>query len=123
MSIAVQESDQNNGDGTGTKSGNGDEAPSSQTPVEDAIREKLTEGLNPQELEIINESSQHAGHSGNPNDDPETHFKVKIVSEKFEGLTAVKRHRMVFSLLQEELAGPVHALSLDTKAPVEVQSL
>eukprot|EP00210_Caulerpa_lentillifera_P005789 g5535.t1 len=95
--------------------------PPSKTPIEDAIREKLTEGLNPDQLLIINESSKHAGHMGNPNNDPETHFKLEIISSEFEGANSVKRHRMVYALLQEELAGPIHALTLNTKTPAEVK--
>lgn len=49
----------------------------------------------------------------------ETHFKVVCVSEAFGGQTLVKRHRQVFSLLSDELQGPVHALSLHLKTPEE----
>jgi len=47
----------------------------------------------------------HAGHSGNPSGDPdaETHFKVEVVSSQFEGKMAVARHRMVYSLLDQEI--------------------
>lgn len=92
---------------------------SSETPVEDSIREKLTRELNPEQLIIVNESGQHAGHAGNPNNDPETHFKVEVVSTEFEGANSVKRHRMVFAILKDELAGPVHALTLKTHTPTE----
>jgi len=102
------------------KSGNGD-GPLSETPVEDSIRKKIIEGLNPEQLLIVNESSKHAGHIGNPNNGPETHFKLEIVASKFEGANSVKRHRMVYTLLQEELAGPVHALALNTRTPMETK--
>jgi len=50
----------------------------------------------------------------------ETHFIIEITSEQFEGLTSLKRHRLVYSIVDEEVSnGPVHALSLVTKAPEE----
>lgn len=54
-----------------------------------------------------------AGYSG------ETHFDVAVVSPRFEGLTSIKRHRLVYQLLEEELRSPVHALSLVTQTPAE----
>ena len=49
----------------------------------------------------------------------ETHFKVRIVSDSFEGLKTIDRHRLVYVVLEEELLGPVHALSLETLTPEE----
>jgi len=103
-------------------SANGSSGPSSRTPVEDAIRQKLTEELNPDELTIENESDKHAGHSGNPDGGPETHFRLRVISSKFEGMNLVQRHRRVFGILKEELDGPVHACALDTKTPQEIDA-
>ena len=52
----------------------------------------------------------------------ETHFRLEVVSEKFDGLGQLKRHRMVNGLLKEELeaVGGVHALQLKTKTPAEM---
>lgn len=91
-------------------------------PVAASIRRKLQSELAPLRLQIIDESASHAGHAGaRETNSPsgETHMKLKIVSDHFSGMSAVKRHRMVFALLQDELAGPVHALSLETKTPAE----
>eukprot|EP00210_Caulerpa_lentillifera_P008251 g7875.t2 len=118
IDLKSQESSGDSPSSNGLQEDGGDQS-SSQTPVEDAIRYKLTQGLKPKELVIINESSQHAGHMGNPNNDPETHFKVEIISEQFTGANSVKRHRMVYALLKDELAGPIHALTLSTKTPAE----
>ncbi|BDA43403.1 probable BolA-like protein 1 at C-terminar half [Coccomyxa sp. Obi] len=93
-------------------------------PVRASMERKLTEALKPEALTILDESAQHAGHAGSrmlASPSGETHFKVSIVSSAFEGLNTVKRHRQVYEILKEELAGPVHALSLDTKSPQEVQ--
>eukprot|EP01023_Acetabularia_acetabulum_P003341 TRINITY_DN11409_c1_g1_i2.p1 TRINITY_DN11409_c1_g1~~TRINITY_DN11409_c1_g1_i2.p1 ORF type:complete len:153 (+),score=7.64 TRINITY_DN11409_c1_g1_i2:2-460(+) len=94
----------------------------SSTPVRDVIQKKLSEGLNPKFLNIMDESSKHSGHAAMKNfDSPsgETHFRIQIVSQEFEGQNTVKRHRIVYGLLSEELKGPVHALSLETKTPEE----
>lgn len=60
-----------------------------------------------------------AGYKGSASYSGETHFTVEIVSPRFEGLTSIKRHRLVYGILAEELRSPVHALSLITKTPVE----
>ena len=77
---------------------------------------------------IIDESHQHTGHVGALEKSAEgysgeTHFKIEIVSSAFAGLNTVKRHRLIYGLLQDELAGSVHALSLVTRAPEEEATL
>ncbi|CAH2326805.1 Hypothetical predicted protein [Pelobates cultripes] len=81
-------------------------------PVEISIRTKLTQGLGPCHLEVHNESHMHAVPKGS-----ETHFKVVVVSETFNGKSLIQRHRLVNDLLKDELAGPVHALSIQAKTP------
>lgn len=87
--------------------------------VEQAIREKLTRELAPTQLDIENQSHQHAGHAGSPGTG-ESHFHVLVVSEAFKGVPRVGRFRQVHKILKTELDGPVHALSLDLKSPDEV---
>ncbi|KAK4386874.1 SufE-like protein 1, chloroplastic/mitochondrial [Sesamum angolense] len=87
------------------------------------IREKLEKELRPVELEIEDISYQHAGHSGVKGSDGETHFNVKVVSKEFEGKSLVKRHRLIYSLLQDELQSGLHALSIVAKTPSEVDSV
>ncbi|XP_068084887.1 bolA-like protein DDB_G0274169 isoform X2 [Anabrus simplex] len=86
-------------------------------PVETAIHQKLTETFNPDHLEIINESYMHNVPPGS-----ETHFKVVIVSDKFENLPLIKKHRWVNETLQHELKSGVHALSIMAKTPKEWES-
>lgn len=86
--------------------------------VADRIREKLTSGLAPLSLEITDDSHKHAGHAG-ARPGGESHFTVEVVSGAFEGLGRVERQRLVYRLLEEEMAGPVHALALRTIAPSE----
>jgi stress-induced morphogen len=49
----------------------------------------------------------------------EDHWEAKIVSAVFEGKSLIQRHRLVMSALAEELKGPIHALTMDVKAPGE----
>ncbi len=88
--------------------------------VADRIRTKLTEALAPTVLEVVDESYKHKGHSG-ARPEGETHFHVAVTSEKFAGMMRVARQRLVYGILAEELAGPVHALSLDISAPGDVK--
>ena len=88
------------------------------TATRETIETKLTAALRPSEIEIVDESHLHAGHSG-WREGGETHFRVRVVSEAFAGKSRVERHRMVNALLADELAGGVHALALKTLAPGE----
>jgi stress-induced morphogen len=87
-----------------------------------AIRDKLMSAFAPTLLEVRDESARHAGHGGATREDGsqgETHFHVRLVSPAFEGLSRVERQRRIHAALAEELAGPVHALSLAALAPSE----
>ena len=84
----------------------------------DAIRNKLTDALAPTRLEIEDDSARHAGHAG-ARSGGESHFNVTIEASAFDGQTKVARQRMVYRALAEELAGPVHALSVKALAPGE----
>lgn len=74
--------------------------------IHDVLEQKLA-ACDPLHLEVINESGSHNVPKGS-----ETHFKVVMISDKFEGLQLIQRHRLVNEILHEELAGPIHALSL-----------
>ncbi|HKQ11426.1 MAG TPA: BolA family protein [Rhizomicrobium sp.] len=87
-----------------------------------AIRDKLTSIFAPIALEVRDESTRHAGHAGATREDGsqgETHFHVRIVSAAFDGVSRVDRQRRVYAALKDELAGPVHALSLSALTPAE----
>ena len=86
--------------------------------VTQAIRDKLTAAFQPERLEVVDDSARHAGHSGS-REGGESHFNVVIVSAAFKGKSRVQRQRDIYSALSEELAGPVHALSLKAFAPGE----
>ena len=84
--------------------------------VADGMRAKLVAAFSPDCLEIIDDSDKHAGHSG-ASPTGESHFTIIIVAPAFAKASPVARHRMVMSVLAQELAGPVHALSIRASAP------
>ena len=84
----------------------------------DRILEKLGAAFAPVSLDVQDESHQHAGHSGS-RPGGETHYRVNIVSEAFQGKSRIERHRMVNETLSAELAGGVHALAIHASAPGE----
>lgn len=86
--------------------------------ISDSIRTKLTAAFNPSRLEVVDDSARHAGHAG-ARPGGQSHFNVLIEAPAFAGLGRVARQRQVYAALAEELAGPVHALSLKALAPGE----
>ncbi len=86
--------------------------------VAETIEQKLRAGLNIAHLELIDESAKHAGHAG-ARAAGESHFRLLIVSPDFTGKGRVARQREIYRILKDEMAGPVHALSLDARSPEE----
>jgi BolA protein len=84
----------------------------------DAIRDKLNAAFQPSRLEIEDDSARHSGHAGS-RPGGESHFNVTIESAAFAGAPRVARQRMVYRALADEMAGPVHALSVKALAPGE----
>jgi len=82
--------------------------------IQQAITEKLQTALVPAHLDVINESHMHNVPPGS-----ESHFKVIVVCEQFEGQPRVKRHQHVNGILQKELRDDIHALSMMTLTPDE----
>jgi BolA protein len=89
--------------------------------VQAKIRDRLSAAFAAVELDVVDESALHAGHAG-ARPGGETHFRVRIVSPKFEGMTRVNRQRAVHAALAEELQSQVHALALTTLTPEEARS-
>ena len=83
------------------------------------IEQKLTEAFVPERLSVINESHLHAGHQPDITGTGETHMRVRIVSEKFSGMTRLARHRAITELLKPELDAGLHALGVEPAAPGE----
>jgi BolA protein len=84
----------------------------------EAIQAKLTAAFQPTRLEIDDDSARHEGHAG-ASPGGESHFNVLIESQAFAGAAKVARQRMVYRALADELAGPLHALSIKALAPGE----
>jgi BolA protein len=84
--------------------------------IADGMRKKLEAAFSPTTLSIIDDSDKHHGHAGS-REGGESHFTVTIESAAFAGVGRVERQRMINKVLAEELAGPVHALSLKAEAP------
>jgi BolA family transcriptional regulator, general stress-responsive regulator len=86
--------------------------------VRETIATKLAAAFAPISLEVVDESHQHAGHSGH-RPGGETHFRIYMVSEAFRGKSRLDRHRMINATLAAELQGGVHALAIHAAAPGE----
>ncbi|KAK8194539.1 bola domain protein [Phyllosticta paracitricarpa] len=99
----------------------------SMTPMEDTLRAKITETLQPAKLQVFNDSHLHAHHKAmQGSTSKEVHmgsnlFRLNIVSDAFKGKMQPARHRMVYGLMKEEMAreGGIHALQLSTRTPEE----
>lgn len=94
-----------------------------QGPIAARMQQKLAEAFAPQRLELEDDSARHAGHHHEGGVDGraggESHFNLLIVSSAFAGQNRVARQRAVNSVLKEELAGTVHALSIRALTPEE----
>lgn len=80
--------------------------------IQEQIRERLVKGLAPQQLEVINESHKHAGHSGDDGSG-ESHFRVVMRAPSLAQQSRIARHRAVHAAIGPELMGQIHALALE----------
>lgn len=78
----------------------------------DTIHAKLTEKFSPLQLEVIDDSASHHGHAG-WREGGETHFRVRIATRNFDGMSRVAQHRAVMDALDDELKTSVHALQIE----------
>lgn len=86
--------------------------------VASEITSRLTAALDPTQLEVINDSHQHAGHMGDDGTG-ESHFTVVVESPAFAGLNRVQRQRLVNQALADLLSSRIHALAIRARAPGE----
>ena len=82
------------------------------------IKEKLEKALAPERMELFNDSHKHAGHAGDDGSG-QTHYRLIIVSERFENLGRIDRQRLVYEAVKEEMSGGIHALNVKAIAPSE----
>ena len=80
------------------------------------IEAALRTALQPLRLEVQDDSHLHAGHAGAREG---RHFSLRIVSERFHGLSRVARHRLVYDSLHDLIPRGIHALAIDARAPGE----
>ena len=81
----------------------------------DRIEAKLRDELAASEIEVVDESHLHAGHAG-PREGG-GHFRVTVVSEQFAGLSRIQAQRLIYQILEAEMKGEIHALSISARAP------
>ena len=81
------------------------------------IKQKLSV-LEPEKIEIVDESARHAGHEGAKSGGG--HYLLTIVSRRFSGKSALARHRLVYTALQEMMHKNIHALSVKAYTPEEI---
>jgi BolA protein len=79
------------------------------------MQQRLEAALQPEVLEIVDESHHHVGHAGAR--DGRGHFKLHIVSAEFAGLSPLQRHRLVYAALGELMQTDIHALAIEAEAP------
>lgn len=84
-----------------------------------SMRAALEAALEPQSLEIIDDSARHAGHAGAR---AGGHYRVTLVAEAFRGRSALERHRLVYAALEPLLKNGVHALNISARAPGEARA-
>lgn len=87
--------------------------------MEERIKKAISDNLQPEVVNVINQSHKHQGHSGDDGSG-ESHFDLYIVSKLLQGKSRVERHRMIFSILQNNIETLPHALSIKALAPDEV---
>lgn len=90
-------------------------------PVQDRLRQLLTQAFSPAHLAITDDSHRHAGHAG-ARPEGETHFRVTIVAEAFVGESRVARQRRVFAALEDLMETRIHALQIKALTPDEYQA-
>ena len=87
----------------------------SKGPTATELEQRLRERLAPTRLEVLDESYQHNGHAGSNGTGLGTHFRVKVASQRFTGLSRVARHRLVYDALQDFIDQGLHALAIETE--------
>jgi BolA protein len=82
-------------------------------PTAAALEATLRQALAPTQLEVLDESASHAGHAGANGLGYGTHFRVRIASPAFAGLSRVAAHRLVYDALKPFIEAGLHALAID----------
>ena len=86
----------------------------------DRIQARLIETFSPALCQLLDESAAHAGHAGAASGG--SHYRLHLISARFEGQSRINRHRLVYDCLRDMMLTEIHALALTTEAPSEVVS-
>jgi len=84
----------------------------------DRIRDRLAATFAPTECQLFDESHLHAGHAGAATG--AGHYRLRLVSARFEGLNRIARHRLVYDCLRDMMQSDIHALNIIAFAPSEL---
>ena len=85
--------------------------------ITEQIKKLLNEALKPEQIEIIDNSADHAGHSGAQSGGG--HYYVTIVADAFEGKSLVQRHQLIYKALGDMMKQQIHALGINALTPTE----
>ncbi len=85
--------------------------------IPDLIKQKLNEAIQPELIEIIDDSAAHAGHAGAKQGGG--HYNVTIVAAMFEGKSLVQRHQLIYQALNDLMKKEIHALGINALTPSE----
>ena len=83
-----------------------------------AIRQRIEDALQPEQLSVEDEGHLHVGHEGAK--DGRGHFRVMVVAKAFDGLTMIQRHRAIYDALGGLMATDIHAVAIDAYASNEL---
>ena len=84
----------------------------------EAIRERLNNQLSPTQLDIVDESHLHAGHSGHGG---AGHFAAAITADAFNDKSLIERHRLVYLAVDDLMKTEIHALSIKATSTDEIE--
>lgn len=83
------------------------------------MRSRLQTKFQPVSLEVIDEGHMHVGHEGAK--DGRGHFRVRVVSAQFAGLSMMQRHRLIYGIMGQLMQTDIHALTIEATAPEDLQ--
>ena len=89
--------------------------------VSKLLRERLQQGLDPDGIEIEDQSAQHAGHAG-ARPEGESHFAIRVVSSAFAGMSRLQRQRAILEAVDDLMQTEIHALSIQARTPEEMKA-
>jgi BolA protein len=85
------------------------------------LMEQRLAALEPELIQIYDESAEHAGHAGAASGGG--HYQLIVVSRRFEGQSRVTRHRLVYQAVADLMQTQVHALSITALTPEELREV